>query len=265
MDESLDPSAPTQEAIFKAVDERFDALKRWTVPIPMTDELLKRAAHRVLNKIPPSHDDDAFKDSLLWENVLTLPEGCNVYFCSDDARAFFTPPKNEKFLESLYEEAQARRMTFKAYRDPARLVAALQGDGPALDHRANSMIRAAMMGTFITAMNRFGIEALEDGNLVLNALLTEIPTVLYIQFTFTCPVTSSAKVEDTEYGNTILKFEGDCLYDPHGTVDKLRVGKEVLLGSDGRELWKAGHAFAEGNISLGTPRRRFSYRKPLEE
>lgn len=58
--------------------------------IPTTPELKVAAADRSINGVrPTSKTDHGYKDCLIWESLLTLPEGSEVLLLSRDAAAFF--------------------------------------------------------------------------------------------------------------------------------------------------------------------------------
>lgn len=82
--------------------------------IPTTPELKVAAADRSINGIrPTSKTDHGYKDCLIWESLLTLPEGSEVMLLSRDEAAFF----DEGILAAnLEKEAKEKGLLLTAYR-----------------------------------------------------------------------------------------------------------------------------------------------------
>jgi hypothetical protein len=81
--------------------------------VPTTSELKVAAADRSINGIrPTSKTDHGYKDCLIWESLLTLPEGSEVMLLSRDEAAFF----NEGVLAAnLEKEAKEKGLLLTAY------------------------------------------------------------------------------------------------------------------------------------------------------
>lgn len=81
--------------------------------IPTTPELKVAAADRSINGIrPTSKTDHGYKDCLIWESLLTLPEGSEVLLLSRDEAAFFD---GEVLAANLELEAKDRGLLLSAY------------------------------------------------------------------------------------------------------------------------------------------------------
>lgn len=81
--------------------------------IPTTPELKVAAADRSINGIrPTSKTDHGYKDCLIWESLLTLPEGSEVILLSRDEAAFFD---NGVLALNLEKEAKERGLLLTAY------------------------------------------------------------------------------------------------------------------------------------------------------
>lgn len=81
--------------------------------VPTTPELKVAAADRSINGIrPTSKTDHGYKDCLIWESLLTLPEGSEVMLLSRDEAAFF----DEGVLApNLEKEAKDKGLLLTAY------------------------------------------------------------------------------------------------------------------------------------------------------
>ena len=81
--------------------------------IPSTPELKVAAADRSINGVrPTSKSDHGYKDCLIWESLLTLPQGSEVMLLSRDAAAFFD---NGVLAPSLWQEAKETGLLLTAY------------------------------------------------------------------------------------------------------------------------------------------------------
>ncbi|WP_077047096.1 PIN domain-containing protein [Pseudomonas sp. KK4] len=81
--------------------------------IPTTPELKVAAADRSINGVrPTSKTDHGYKDCLIWEGLLTLPEGSEVILLSRDEAAFFD---GEKLASNLGKEAEEKGLDLTAY------------------------------------------------------------------------------------------------------------------------------------------------------
>lgn len=81
--------------------------------IPTTPELKVAAADRSINGVrPTSKRDHGYKDCLIWESLLTLPEGSEVMLLSRDEAAFFDAGV---LASNLQKEAKEKGLILTAY------------------------------------------------------------------------------------------------------------------------------------------------------
>ena len=84
--------------------------------IPTTPKLKVAAADRSINGIrPTSKTDHGYKDCLIWESLLTLPEGSEVLLLSRDEAAFFD---RGVLAPNLKKEAEERGLLLTALNRP---------------------------------------------------------------------------------------------------------------------------------------------------
>jgi hypothetical protein len=115
---------------------RLEMLRALVHPVVQTKELLAAAGVRSLaKKRPASSTDPAYKDCLIWESLLTLPPGSEVWLVSKDLRAFF---ENGQFAAELEEEAHALGLRVRGVKDLGDVIQALQASNPTLDLAALS-------------------------------------------------------------------------------------------------------------------------------
>jgi hypothetical protein len=123
-------------AVERRTLERLSMLRGLVHPVAQTTDLLAAAGVRSLAKRrPASSSDPAYKDCLIWESLLTLPAGSEVWLVSKDLRAFF---ENGQFAAELAEEAQACGLRVRGVKDLGEVIQALQASNPTLDLAALS-------------------------------------------------------------------------------------------------------------------------------
>ena len=108
-------SPPQPGSVGQSVQRRFDQLQNVTLEGPSVDDLLKASGRRTIANRPPStKTDHGYKDCMIFEAILTLPEGTNVWLASDDG-GFFVGQTAE-LLQELREDAKARGIKIQGAR-----------------------------------------------------------------------------------------------------------------------------------------------------
>lgn len=263
--EAHEPRLPAVIEVTQSIDRRLAELSGWVQTCTSSPELILRAAQRVFQKRAPSHRDgeDAFKDCLIWECILTLPAGTDIDFVTDDVRAFYDPDDPQRLHQSLADEALATGLSIRAHRELGSLIRKLQGAQPDMDRpRAEVALSAALAEPFIHAMQLWNLDALEDGVFSFEAFVTEKPGLLYLEFGVECRASGVVDVEGVRYESPTVRIDGNCLYDPHGPVRDMRVARSSLRASDGRELQATASVYVQGSTSR---RRPFQIKRSLKD
>jgi len=122
---------PNSEAIKQIALDRLRALESITLNAPLSGEILEAAGRRsVAKRRPTSKTDHGYKDCVIWESVLRLPTGSDIRLVSRDGKAFFI---GENLADELSEDAQAKEIKVRAYKNIEDLVRDLQAENPALN------------------------------------------------------------------------------------------------------------------------------------
>lgn len=72
--------------------------------MPFSEESARNSFVRTIDKVPPSHKSQQFKDGVLWDNCKQLAEADDVIFVSDD-RDFYDRDDPTKLARELIREA----------------------------------------------------------------------------------------------------------------------------------------------------------------
>ncbi|MET0118104.1 MAG: PIN domain-containing protein [Sedimenticola sp.] len=127
----INPIGASKEVAELRAEKRLGELEELTLGEPLTDELHVAAGNRTVDKKrPTSKTDHGYKDCLIWESVLRLPQGSDVRFVSNDGKAFFD---GDKFHQDLISEALEVGITVKGYKDIERLIEDLIHENPEID------------------------------------------------------------------------------------------------------------------------------------
>ena len=127
----ISPIAASKEVAKLQAEKRLVELGELILDEPLTNELHVAAGNRTVDKKrPTSKTDHGYKDCLIWESILRLPQGSDVRFISNDGKAFFD--KNE-FHPDLISEAKEVGITVKGYKDIERLIEDLIHENPEID------------------------------------------------------------------------------------------------------------------------------------
>jgi len=86
----------------------LEGLKDIACELVATEALKAAAMDRALEGRKPARGPNQdFKDCLIWECILSLPQGSEIIFASRDSKAFY---REGKFDESLLKEAEAKEL-----------------------------------------------------------------------------------------------------------------------------------------------------------
>ena len=126
----FDHSIPDGKAVRLGTEQRLRALETLTLSDPLTTELKAAAGTRSLENRPPtSKTDHGYKDCLIWESVLRLPPGSQVWLISKD-KGFFN---GDAIYPELIEEARERDITVVGTKNINVVVGELIKANPDLD------------------------------------------------------------------------------------------------------------------------------------
>lgn len=239
------PKLPDEVAIRRAMNEWLASIGAWIHSIPMSPEVIERAAKRVFEKTPPSHSREGFKDSVIWESLASLPAGATLLFATNDGAAFFDAD-GESLHPALLADAASRGHSISMFRSLPSLLHVLQGEQPHFEaDRAGSRVIVELAPRYIAFATKWNIEGLDIEDAAVEPFLTERPGILSMQFTSKASAHGTATVDGQVYSGVTIEISGSCTYDPHGAITDLRVERESLIGSDGKELRRLTTAYMQ--------------------
>ncbi len=203
---------PTPEQINLIVNEAWE-LKGLNYKHIIFDEIdARKSFMRTINKLPPSHKGQQFKDGIIWENCKTLAALSDVAFITDDT-AFYQDEKHEKGLSKILEdeiESEGIKDKIRIYQTLEKL---LENVRSKIDVPNDSLIET-LKTSLDTNINYF----LDDNGFLLDGdwaiekdiFATEDTYILYVKFsaTISCVDTSG----DGRF-DAFLTAEGEVKFD----------------------------------------------------
>jgi hypothetical protein len=133
---------PTELDLEKKVEERIAELKQILVPVPFTLEHAKAALDMVNAKVAPNgHNNQQFKDSAIWQAVLTLSQDYTTYLLTRDSWFLLDRDPEKGLATNLREDCRRVNGSVEVYVDLALCLEALSDDAPSFDEaRLTSLI-----------------------------------------------------------------------------------------------------------------------------
>lgn len=180
-----------QEAVAKRLLELGPLILR----VPLTLEHFQAALDRVMAETPPnSPGNQQFKDSLLWEAVLTLNGYGRVVFVTSD-KSFYRKKDYAKGLAcNLLEDARGAELDINIFPDLPKSLARLSEQIPQFDQETVISNLAHALGAYVTEL-----AAAKDGGFVIDSLggslsplILEDPQELGLYFRLSFSVASEA-------------------------------------------------------------------------
>src|SRR5262245_40313303 len=126
---------PTRPELEKKVKERLTELASILARVPFTFEHAKAALNMVIAKLPPNGPrNQQFKDSAIWQAVLTLSREHTVHLVSND-RAFLLDggDSSKGFALNLLEDCRNAGANIPAHCDLVSCLRALTCEAPSWD------------------------------------------------------------------------------------------------------------------------------------
>jgi hypothetical protein len=181
---SLTAHLPTAETLRAKVKERLDQLDSMLVREPFTIEHARAALAMVNAKVPPNGDkNQQFKDSAIWQAVLSLSLRYSTVLLTNDKAFFHSRNPDEGLAKNLAEDCAKADVDVRCLYGIGPYLEALEEDEPEFDHDS---VRSLVLPL---AMQRVSIEAerhhtipREPIEFTISAFPTEEPTRLAVDY-----------------------------------------------------------------------------------
>jgi hypothetical protein len=182
--------------------------------VPFTIEHAKAALSMVNAKSPPNGENNQqFKDSAIWQAVLTLSRDFTAHLVTND-RAFFLNPKDPSkgLATNLLEDCKRTGGPVSIHCDLGSCLSAITSDVPSFDQeQLASLVMGSMMPRLQAEAARYRFEIGKPLDIKVKAFRTEQTNRLAVDFTIRVDVDSSQVAGRT--GCQAIAY-GSCYHDP---------------------------------------------------
>lgn len=266
---------PDESQLENVARERFTELNPLIIRIPFTFDHAKSALRRINEESQPNgHKNQQFKDSAIWEAILTLFNSYTVHFITND-NAFYKNRQADtgKLADNLLEDCRKIGGEVFIYKDLESCLKVLRENVPALDVR--SIIQAI---DNVINPNLVREEILETGFEIVglaidlssvSAFLTETIGKLALSFEIKYNLYDVQNIGEYERKEAILTAAGDCLYEPDtNIISDVRMDFERMTWLEpSGELGRRGSVYGYADIGMisfgGINQIQYTFREPL--
>ena len=209
---------PDQAKIEESIRERLIELDDLFHRVEFTLEHAKSALRRVNEKSQPNGDkDQQFKDSAIWESILSLLDSYIIYFVTDDKHFFKgRNSSEEKLADNLSEDCEQHGGIVYIRNSMKSCLTSLQKDVPPINYsdiilKIDDIINIRLRTELATEIG-FEITSLATDMSVISAFLIEKKDNLALSFEICYQCIDIQSNDNNERKDGIFKVKGSCLY-----------------------------------------------------
>lgn len=256
------PSLPTKIELENIVDARIAELAPILIQVPFTLEHAKAALDMVNAKLPPNGPkNQQFKDSAIWQAILTLSQEYSVHFITND-RAFLLDRNDPSkgLAPNLQEDCRRIEGTVAIYCDLGSCLKAIRGDAPSFDReRIASLIMASVMLPLQAEATQKRFQIRDILEIEITAFRTGQPDRLAVDYTITMRFEVDPSMITDDRTDCRAITHGSCYYDQ---------GVDALSGEFIEYIifeWKSpGGGHGRYTRSLGEEDPSIPFRRPMK-
>ncbi|HEY9864537.1 MAG TPA: PIN domain-containing protein [Candidatus Obscuribacterales bacterium] len=262
---------PEKDQIEAIVIERLAELEELIIRIPFTLEHAKSALRRVNEKTQPNGENNQqFKDSAIWEAILTLLDSYIVHFITSDNQFFRNKKREtEELADNLQTDCYNRGGNVYIYNNIATCLEKLQKEVPPLDisniiFKIDNAINFKLRRELLTEVGFEITELAKEISLVL-PFFTEFKDKLALSFELSYNCVDIQNAGGNERKNAILRIKGSCLYEFNTQIlSNLEIDFERIYWEEpSGELGRRGVVYASAVIG-GLERINYTFREPVD-
>jgi len=231
--------------------------------VPFSQESARDSFLRTVDKIPPSHKSQQFKDGVIWKDCKTLADAEEVVLVTAD-RAFYEGGETKKGLaKMLMEEARQCQYELRVLPGLADLLSELRRPIVVDDVVFENAVSVFLQRHVDEILERTQFSLASPLRFKKSLFVTQYPGSLYVEFV------AEAYCEDaTGEGrmNSVLQITADGLYLLNGkTMSNVQIRELVITytGPDGRSD-ETKSVFGSVNIVMGHRIVTNEVREPLD-
>jgi hypothetical protein len=243
-----------------SIDKRLNELEPLIVRVPFTLDHALSALDMVINKTPPNGmKDQQFKDSAIWQSILTLSTQYSVLFVTND-HGFFDGRKSSSGLAApLRSQCESASVQVELFDNIADCLKLLRGEEPSLDKAEIISLIDPQILPEIIACTQKTVELV--GPLIdhkIEVFQTEDERFA-VDFSVVHTYVPTNPEKWDQHGEFLLVADGTCYFDP---VNQL-ITQVYLNGIDVKWNSKTGRGVSVRSLD-GDPELPFRYNPHFE-
>jgi hypothetical protein len=219
---NLPVTAPSAVAIEDGIKERWSQLSGLLVRIPFTLDQAKSALRRVINKAPPSgENNEQFRDCCIWDAAVSMATDRVVHLLSADTAFYETRNKAAGLADALRAELMTAKKDIQIHSSLRDFLAAVESGAAEIDETAigDAITKAIMdQARQIAAEDRwpgatFSISKAHRPK--ISGYATPKPSLVAISFEASFELERTTVENETEsHDQATMTLKGVCSYDP---------------------------------------------------
>ncbi len=252
---------PGEADITTRIDGLFGSVGVPVREVPFDIDAARSSLDKVLEKKPPSHKSQQFKDGVIWAHCAQLVREDEVYLVTND-KAFYKNGAYEAGLAPNLLAEVSGHHAFHLVPELRSLLGALQepiawSSGLLAEAHSQAHGRA-----WQNLLDRSGFSRADLLDAAADFYATESPDFLFVEFslTFRCPDTANRGRADA-----LLRVRGDGAFEPSaGRFFSLgRLGESLQYREDEQDRTFTNHVARVGPIVIGHKTVQHHIRHPL--
>lgn len=265
--ELKDVDLPSDEEICVESSKIIEELDVPLKEIPFSMEAAKSSFLKTVNKHPPSHQKEQFKDGVIWADCLKLLEEADVYFVTKD-NAFYKGgdyKKGQGLASNLLEEANKCPHNLKLISELSDLLKDIRQE---VEIDKNILVKSVLEKSGEAAsgiVEDTGFFLGDSPEIIEKLFSTESSTRLYIEFEicYQCP-------DATDQGRPVatLRLEGHGSYKPQKQEYRNLTLTNVIfqyIDDEGKFQSRGHYSVSAQPIYLGHPTVKHKVRYELSD
>lgn len=242
---------PDDAAIQSKVAEIFSGVGVKLLNVDFSFESAKSSFLKTIEKLPPSGQNQQFKDGVLWADCVSLLQHDEVFFVTSDSAFFHRRKYEEGLAENLRAETIGQPHQLKVFRSLSELLTDIKKE---VNIDEGLLVQSFMdrHGKLVDEMLERNGFRLENPSEIKKALYATVdPRILYIDFSIDIACTD---LSDQKRTDAVLHLKGSGSYNiDDGEYNDMRItGQELdFLLTDGTEKQSVNVILGAASIVIG--------------
>jgi hypothetical protein len=254
---NLTVTAPSALAIEEGIKERWSLLCGSLIPVPFTLDQAKSALRRVINKAPPSgENNEQFRDCCIWDAAVSMATDRVVHLVSADLAFYENRNRTAGLANALRAELRDAKKDIQIHFSLRDFLETAESGAAEIDETAiGDMITTAVIDEArqIAAADVWPGETFKLGKAhrpKISGYATPKPSVVAISFEASFDLERTFLENETEaHDQATMTLKGVCSYDP---------ATKKISNIEIRESSKSGASWTRASLDRPALNRQYS-------